>query len=288
MPAYRGRMADPTLEEIAAGLCAGPPEDFVSARNARAKEVADAALSARIRALRKPSIAAWVVNVFAQERAGQLDQALQLAAELREAQDDLDAAALAKLGRERRALTRRLAETAAELAGSRGERITPATLEAVEQTVSAAFFDPDAAAAVASGRLVRALEPTGSADDVRDAVAGEVTALEPSPARPADELQARRVRREAEKRVAAAEKELTAAERELAKQIKAREALRARASELSEEEADLEARLAKVRKEVERVQRETPEVEAMHAKAQEQADAAAEEVADARRAVEDL
>lgn len=281
-------MADPTLEDIAAGLCAGPPEDFVSARTARAKEVGDAALAAQIRALRKPSIAAWVVNVFAQERSGQLDQALQLAADLREAQEDLDAPALAKLGRERRQLTRRLAETAADLAGSRGERITPATLEAVEQTISAAFFDPGAAAAVASGRLVRALEPTGSADDIRDSVAGDVTALEPSPARPADELQARRVRREAEKRVAAAEKSLTAAERELAKQDKALDALETRAAELSDEESDLEARLAKVRKEAERVQSDKPDVAAQRAKAAEQADAAADEVEDARRTLEEL
>ena len=281
-------MADPTLEEIAAGLCAGPPEDFVSARNARAKEVGDAALSARIRALRKPSIAAWVVNVFAQERAEQLDQALQLAAELREAQDDLDAATLAKLGRERRTLTRRLAETAGDLAGARGERITPAMLEAVEQTISAAFFDPAAAAAVASGRLIRALEPSGSADDVRDAVAGEVTALEPSPARPADELQARRARREAERRVAAAEKDLAAAERELAKQVKGLEALRSRGAELSAEEADLEACLAKVRKESERVQGEIPEVEESQARARTQADAARAEVAEAQGALEEL
>ena len=281
-------MPDPTLEEIAADLCAGPPADFVSARTTRAKEAGDAALAAQIRALRKPSIAAWVVNVFAQERSGQLDQALQLAAELREAQDDLDAPALAELGRERRQLTRRLAEMAADLAGSRGERITPATLEAVEQTISAAFFDPGAAAAVASGRLVRALEPTGSADDIRESVAGEVTALEPSPSRPADELQARRVRREAEKRVAAAEKSLTTAERELAKQHKAWDALEARVAELSEEEAELEARLAKVRREAEHVQRDKPDVEAQRTKATEKADAAADEVAEARKALEEL
>lgn len=281
-------MADPTLEEIAAGLSAGPPEDFVAARTARAKEVGDAALAAQIRALRKPSIAAWVVNVFAQERSAQLDQALQLAADLREAQDDLDAPALAKLGRERRQLTRRLAEMAAELAGSRGERITPATLEAVEQTISAAFFDPAAAAAVASGRLMRALEPTGSADDVREAVAGEITALDSAPARPADELQARRVRREAEKRVVAAEKSRAAAERELAKHDKALDALEARATELSEEVAELESRLAKLRKEAERVKGDKPDVEAQRAKAAEQADAAADEVDDARRALEEL
>ncbi|KJQ53376.1 hypothetical protein [Microbacterium sp. SA39] len=281
-------MADPTLEDIARALCSGPPEDFVSARNTRAKEAEDATVAAEIRALRKPSTAAWVVNVFAQERSDQLDQALQLAAELREAQEDLDAPALANLGRERRQLTRRLAETAADLAGSRGERITPATLEAVEQTISAAFFDPDAAAAVASGRLIRALEPTASADDVRDAVAGEIRALAPSPARPADELQARRLRREAEKRVTAAEKELAAAERELAKQDKALDALQTRAAELSEEEADLEARLAKVRKEAEQLRKEKPTVETHRIEAAERADAAAVEVDDARQAVEEL
>jgi chromosome segregation ATPase len=281
-------MVDPTLEDIARELCAGPPEDFVSARNARAKETDDAALAGEIRALRKPSIAAWVVNVFAQERSEQLGQALQLAADLREAQEDLDAPALAKLGRERRQLTRKLAETAADLAGSRGERITPTTLEAVQQTISAAFFDPDAAAAVASGRLVRALEPTASADDVRDAVAGELMALAPSPTRPADELQARRLRREAEKRVATAEKELATAERDLAKQDKALDALKARSEELSDEEADLEARLAKLRTEAERLRKDEPGVEAQRAEAAERVDAAADEVDDARRVVEEL
>lgn len=281
-------MADPTLEEIAAELYAGPQSEFVSARSDRAAQVSDAGLSARIRAFRKPAVAAWVVNLFAQERAGQLDQALRLAAELREAQDDLDAPALAKLGRERRQLTRRLAEEAADLAGSRGERVTAATLEAVHQTISAAFFDSGAAAAVASGRLVRALEPTASDDDIRESVAGEVTALEPSPARPVDELKARRVRREAEKRVAAAEKSLTTAERELAKRDKALDALEARTSELSEEEADLEARLEKVRKEAQRVQRDKPDVEAQRAEAAEQAEAAADEVADAKQALAEL
>lgn len=287
-PAYRGRMTDPPLEDTARALCVGPPEDFISARNARAKETDDAALAAEIRALRKPSIAAWVVNVFAQEREDQLGQALQLAAELREAQDDLDASTLAKLGKERRQLTRRLAETAADLARSRGERITPATIEAVERTISAAFFDPDAASAVASGRLVRALEPTGSAEDIREAVAGELAAVEPSPERPADELQARRLRRDAEKRLAAAEKELTAAERELAKQDKALTTIRGRVAELSDEVADLEARLAKVRREAERLQKDLPGGEAQRTGAAERADAAATEVEDARRLLDEL
>lgn len=276
-------MAEPTLDEIAVALYSGAPEDFVAARDARAKAVDDPALTAAIRAFRKPSVAAWVVNVFAQERSAQLGEALQLAAELREAQDDLDAPALAKLGRERRALTRRLAEAAADLARSRGERITTATVEAVEQSISAAFFDQGAAAAVSSGRLVRALDPSATADDVRDAVAGELASVEPADSRPPDELQARRVRREAERRVAAAEKEHASAERELAKQDAVLQKLQGRAEELAAEVKTLESELARVREESTRVERDLPGASDVRERAAAQVDAASRAVDEARR-----
>ncbi|UUE21187.1 transposase [Microbacterium sp. J1-1] len=281
-------MADPTFEEIAAALYAGSPEAFVASRKDRASEVDDAELASRILALRKPSNAAWVVNVFAQQRAGQLGEALRLAAELREAQDELDAPALAKLGRERRALTRRLAETAAELAGSLGERITPATREAVERSISAAFFDPLAASAVASGRLLRALEPTASATDIRDAVAGDIDSREAAPQRPTDELQERRARREAERRLAAAEKDQVAAERELATQDRELQALRDRAAELAERAEELEAELTRTRVAASHVERDIPEVQERRAVAAERVDDAAEAAALARKALDAL
>lgn len=281
-------MADPTFEEIAAALYAGAPEAFVASRKAQADGVADPEFASRIRALRKPSVAAWVVNVFAQERAGQLGEALQLAAELREAQDDLDASALAKLGRERRALTRRLAEMAAELAGSRGERITSATREAVEGSISAAFFDPAAAGAVASGRLVRAIEPTASTDDIRDAVAGDIPELKPVPQRPSDELQARRLRREAERQRASAEKEKTAAERELERRDMALRDLQGRATELAERVSELEAELARTRAEAERVGEELLPAKERRADAAKRAEAAADAADRARQAIDAL
>ncbi|MFK3676778.1 transposase [Microbacterium sp. NPDC090218] len=281
-------MAVPTFEEIASALYAGPPEAFVGSRRARAEEVDEGELASRILALRKPSIAAWVVNVFAQERAAQLGEALRLAAELREAQEDLDAPALAKLGRERRVLTRRLAETAAELAGSRGERITPATLEAVERTISAAFFDPVAAGAVASGRLLRPLEPTASTADIRDAVAGDIPDLEPVPQRPPDELQARRARRDAERRLAAAEKEQTAAKRELDEREEGLQALQSTIADLSDRAAELEKELARIRAEADRAEQELPQAKERRADAAAQADAAAGAVALARKALDEL
>ena len=281
-------MAAPTLDDIAAALYAGPPEEFTTARNARAKGLDDRVLAAEVKALRKPAVAAWVVNVFAQERAAQLGEALALAAELREAQEDLDAAALAKLSRERRALTRRLAETAADLAGSRGERVTAATRDAVEQTISAAFFDPDAAAAVASGRLVRALEPSGNADDLREAVAGTFPTLRPQAPRPPDELQERRKRRDAERQVAAAEKDLAAAERALAKEDEVVQALSDRAEELADGIAELEAQIETLHREADRVERDRPAAEERRTAAVAKKEAAAEAVQAARAALADL
>ncbi|MFF1540441.1 transposase [Microbacterium sp. NPDC058269] len=280
-------MADPTFEEIAAGLYSGPPGAFVSSRKARAGEV-DAEVAARILALRKPSIAAWVVNVFAQERAGRLGAALDLARELREAQEDLDAPALAKLGRERRVLTRKLAQAAGELAASRGERVTPSTLEAVEGSISAAFFDPAAAAAVASGRLVRTIDPSATMSDIRDAVAGDVPELEPVAQPPVDELQARRARRDAERAVATAEKAQASVERELTTRDKALRELRARKGELAERTAELENELARVRAELSRAEHDLPEAEQSREDAAARAEAAADALDLARKAKDAL
>ena len=281
-------MADATFEEIAAALYAGPQDEFVSSRRVRAEEVTDPDLAAAVRALRKPSIAAWVVNVFAQERAGQLGEALHLARELREAQDDLDAPALAALGRERRALTRRLAKTAADLAASRGERITPATLDAVEQSISAAFFDPAAAAAVASGRLLRTLTPSSTASDIGSAVAGAAPVLESAESEPVDELQERRTRRDAERRVAAAEKEQASAERELKARDATLQALQDRMQELSERTAQLETQLAQARAGMSRAEQELPAVEKSRADAAARAETAAGAAASARKDLEAL
>lgn len=54
-----------TLDEIAAGLLAGPLGDFTSRRNAKAKELKGAGqreLAAEVAALKKPPVALWAVN----------------------------------------------------------------------------------------------------------------------------------------------------------------------------------------------------------------------------------
>jgi len=237
------------FDSIAAELYSGAPGDFVSARNARAKQMADVDVAARIRALRKPTTAAWVVNLFAQERAQQLQEALQLAAALREAQADLDAPTLAKLSRDRRALTGRLAEDAAELARARGAHITAATLDAVQRTISAAFFDPGAAAAVASGRLTTDLDIGDGTTplDPSTVVAGDVEDAPAAQERPDDEVAAMRARRRAQQALKEAERARDAAEREHAATLRALHDASRRAEQIAARIDELEEGLKTAR-----------------------------------------
>lgn len=249
---------DETITDIAAELYSIPPAAFIAQRDVAAKAAPDPEVATRVRALKKPSIAAWVVNLFASERAEMLDQALALADELREAQADLDAAALSALGRERRTLTQRLAEQAAELAEARGERVTASTLEAVRQTLSAAFFDPSAAAAVASGRLVRELEPSAALPvDFAGVVGGGMPDAPRTATPPVDDLRARRERKAAERalsdaeaRLTRAERTRTGAERSHREAMESRERLSRRARELEEELARVAAALAHAEEEI--------------------------------------
>lgn len=275
------------LETIAAELYAGPPDAFISTRNARAEDVADPTLTAAIRALRKPSVAAWVVNLFARERAARLGQALQLAAELRDAQDDLDAATLSQLGRQRRALTNQLAAEAASLATSQGARITDATLEAVRQTISAAFFDPDAAAAVASGRLVHQIAPSASFD-LETVVAG-ARPSEPAVAeRTPDEVGARRERRNAERELREAEKAHDLAERaDRRADDDAREA-KERVERLAARIAELEEALTRARADATKAKKDADVAADRRRNAAEDLSTAAKAVEKARRVLDDL
>ena len=277
------------LEAIAADLYAGHPGDFVSSRNARAKEAQDADLAERIRALRKPSVAAWVVNVFARERAHQLDQALLLAEELREAQADIDAVTLAQLTRQRRALTDQLAADAVTLATARGERITAATREAVRQTITAAFFDPAAAAAVASGRLVRELEPSAEFPlDVDTILGGGAPSGRQPPPALVDEVKARRELRKARTALHAAEQAQVRATRDLGTADRDVQDASQRAAQLDARIADLEADLARAHAAAAAARTEATAAADRRTQAADRATAAEKAVEVAQRAVDAL
>lgn len=206
-------MATDEVDAIAAELYALPPAEFTAARNARAG-LAAPALAKRLKALRKPTVSAWAVNLLA--RDGQLADAVELSAALREAQDDLDAAELSRLGRQRRQLVAALAKQAVELVEQAGAAVSTAAREDVEKTINAAVMDAAAAAAVMTGRLVRPLE-AGDVDPaaLADAVGGSVPGVMTPP--PRDDLADGRARKAAEKAAREAGRLAGEAERELAR-----------------------------------------------------------------------
>ncbi|MFE4725272.1 transposase [Microbacterium sp. NPDC056736] len=272
------------LDAIAAELYALPPAQFTAARNARAGRAAPG-LAKQLKALRKPTVPAWSVNLLARE--GQLSEALELSAALREAQDDLDAAELSRLGKQRRQLVAALAKQAAGLAADAGVALSPAAREEAERTINAAVMDAAAAAAVLTGRLVKALE-AGDIDPsaLADAVGGSVPGVVAPP--PRDDLAERRARRAAEKAAREAERLAGEAERELARvetrQAKAQE----RVDHVRERIDDLRRDLAALEADEDAAVGKLDAIERERADAVAKARAAAKESERAQQALDDL
>lgn len=147
--------------DVARELLLVAPPDFVAERTARQRAVrkADRALATAIGKLRKPSPAAWVIDLLAHD--GALDDAVDLGPALRKAQADADPDAIRTLRRQRAEVVDALAQAGADLASDAGHPVSPAVLEQVRSTIEAAMADPHAGAAVRSGLLVTALESVG-------------------------------------------------------------------------------------------------------------------------------
>ncbi|HWI43880.1 MAG TPA: hypothetical protein VNS81_09685 [Nocardioides sp.] len=152
-------MAD--LLEIADELYALPLAEFTPARDARAKELKGTPLAGPVKALRKPSTAAWVVNLLVRREAAQVEQVLTVGAALREAQQAMSAGELRALTRQRRQVTAAVTTQARRLAAEEGLRVTEAVAEQVEGTLTAAMVDEGCGRAVRSGLLVGVLTTTG-------------------------------------------------------------------------------------------------------------------------------
>ncbi len=162
-PSARGPAGDGTAADLAAvavELYALAPDEFTAARNDRAKAVRSdggAELAGRIRQLPKPSAAAWVVNMMVSQRRDEIVQFLELGASLRAAQEELDPGELRELNRQRQQLLQALVRGSRAVAGKSGHKVSDSVAAEVEQTLRTAMARPEAAAAVRTGQLTRAL-----------------------------------------------------------------------------------------------------------------------------------
>ncbi|MDQ6935036.1 MAG: hypothetical protein M3130_07105 [Actinomycetota bacterium] len=174
-------MSDKSLAQVADQLYAGPQATFTASRDAAAKSCADSAdradgadrdLARQVKALRKPTVAAWAVNLLVRRETEQIDQVLGMAAQLRTAAADLDGPELRALTRQRRQLTTALASSARLLAREFDVRLTEAVVDQVEGVLNAAMLDPVAADVVRTGLLVAPFTATGLGElDVAGVVA---------------------------------------------------------------------------------------------------------------------
>ena len=250
-------------------LYAVPPEEFMAERKrlvAAEKADGDPAVAKEIGTLRKPSLAAWAVNLLAREAPDLVDGLADLGGRMRAAQGRLDTDTLTSLRPERDRLLEEVVRTTVQLVADAGRTCSAAAQQDVRATAIAALADEQAMAAVASGQLARTLSYSGFGEvDLAEAVvrttSGAILSVVPGGgggarsargARPdsrdeadaedagdeADEEQLRAALEKAEKQLAAAESDVTRA--------------RERAEETRERLAVVERQLAKAREADER------------------------------------
>ncbi|MFG1928555.1 hypothetical protein [Cryptosporangium sp. NPDC048952] len=151
-------------EQEAIALYALPPAQFTTARDVRIAELKGekrAALAGRLKLLRRPTVAAWCVNLLAGAHRGELQALADLGAQLADAQRQGDAGAIRSLSAERRRRVAALIGAAARLAAQsvppRAEPVglEPTVVADLEATLNAAVADAAVARRVLSGRLVR-------------------------------------------------------------------------------------------------------------------------------------
>ncbi|MGY6023785.1 hypothetical protein [Streptomyces spinosirectus] len=287
------------LDTVADELYGLRPEDFTSARDARAAEArraGDRTLAGKIGTLRRPTLPAWASNLLVRERPEEAESLLRLGAGLRRAHRDLDGEQLRELSRRQHVVIDALSRQARQLADRAGHPIGEDARREVETILHAVLADPDAAKEWATGRLVRAFGQVAGFPAAADGA-------RPRPARTARKREGTRPARrggdsvkadggkadsgkaddERRRRLGEARQKAEDAERELrARRKEAAEAGR-NADDARKRAETLEQRVRELTDELRSVEEDRHQAEAAARKAREQAREADRRVREARR-----
>jgi hypothetical protein len=148
------------IESIADELYGLPPEEFTAARTRYEKEAKAAGNrdeAARIHALAKPSVTAWLANQLVRSHRSELEPLIELGGALREATRDLAGDQLRALSRQQHELMYALVQQARALARGAGRKVSEDVARALEETLRAALADEQAASLLLAGHLTEAL-----------------------------------------------------------------------------------------------------------------------------------
>ncbi|MFF9283087.1 hypothetical protein [Streptomyces griseosporeus] len=178
-----------------------PPSAFVTRRAElalAAKSDGRADDARRIRAARRPTLAAWTANLLLRAEPEESRRFLELGRALREAYRSLDATAIGELSEQRRRIVAALTRQAVQHARDAGQRLSDSVRQDVESTLRAVLADAQAADQWATGRLESALIPPSDFPSGPAAEAGTPRQPPPPPtrSRPQDELAERRRQRQ--------------------------------------------------------------------------------------------
>jgi hypothetical protein len=169
-----------SLSAAADELYGADPAGFVARRTElvkQARTAGDKALSGQIAALRRPTVAAWYMNLLARAGSTELDDLIDLGARMRRAQGELDMARVTSLAPRRRELEHAVQRRLDMLLATQGITASPASWAEVGHTLTAVAADASAAAAVRSGCLARSLVYAGFGEvDLSDAVGAQLEA----------------------------------------------------------------------------------------------------------------
>ncbi|MBK4346955.1 hypothetical protein [Lacisediminihabitans changchengi] len=286
------------ISAIAEDLYSLMPRDFIARRNERAKAL-EKPLAAAVRALTKPTPAAWLVNQVSRHHREELDIAIALGTDLQHAQGNADRVSIQRLSKQHREVVRKLAARARELGAEAAVSTSAPVLDEVAQTFSAAMSDAAAAAAVRSGILIRSLQSTGLEPvDLEGSLAlpDLVGAIAVRSAPSATWASATADRRAAAERQRVAEESLDQRQKsgreqsreQKRKQTQAQSREQTRERERERALAELQRRLARVQESVERASRQLTEIDDAREQKTAQLDAARDELAHLHRQIDAL
>ena len=151
---------DATLPAEALELFGLPLDEFTSARNelaGRLKKEGRTDDSEKVRALRKPNLAAWAVNQLARERSADVKKLLSVAQQISEAEDVEE---VREAVGHRHEIASELVDAATEILESAGRAAGAGTMHQVTQTLLAAQSEP-ARERIGRGTLERPIESSG-------------------------------------------------------------------------------------------------------------------------------
>lgn len=243
--------AVPDLEADLDDLYAAPPEDFTGVRNdlaRRLKQAGQNAVAARVKELRKPTVALWAVNQLARANPEGVRALLDAGDRLRASQEQVlgggESADLRAATADERKILRELTQRGEALLQEAGR--SPAA-ERIARVLRAAAVDPDARDLLAQGRLSEELEAAGFGAFAGMEIPASSQPEKPKPETPSPAAQRRRQEkvRKLRERAAKLKRAATVAERGAGKAEASLEQARRKATKAKDAaqraEADLEA-----------------------------------------------